>query len=44
MLGTGKVMRLKVWLDNPADPEPSLREYVIGNLRRRAGSASVGVH
>ncbi len=30
MLGASKVMRLKVWLDNPAEKEPSLPDYVIG--------------
>ena len=30
MLGASKVMRLKVWLDNPADAQPSLSDYVIG--------------
>jgi len=30
LLGANKVMRLKVWLDDPKDPQPSLSEYVIG--------------
>lgn len=30
LLGANKVMRLKVWLDDPNDPQPSLSEYVIG--------------
>jgi len=30
MLGASKVMRLKVWLDNPSDAQPSLPDYVIG--------------
>lgn len=30
LLGANKVMRLKVWLDDPKDPRPSLPEYVIG--------------